>query len=655
MLRFVRPWRTPRTVWVDALCINQKNIQERNHQVPQIGQIYRNCLRVVVFLGSDLAASSVGGFAPRRKLTELETETSTLSKTQTDLKSLLERRYFSRIWIVQELVMAPQAVFRIEGRDYWVNQTVAEELVSQNSLRPWFQFVTRGTSPCETIVEAMKLTANSSATDIRDDIFGVLSLVDDTDERETLQPDYSLSPKHVFIGFFAYCLIYLGDWTVLVQARGLQPDLTLRDASPSWTPLWESSITKSRMHNPSNALYDRESFAMLSTQFESITRANQGYFLNLTGSRLIVQSEKMIELLRPAFVESGTAALSISVTHLCQLSHKPARLYTISGFSSFEVRSGDSAIQILSQHHLGEMLSPHTDHLFIFEEPKYQELLFLILRQINSSTFSLVACTPFVNFTSTKLMPNSLELGNLQRSVYDELKALRSHLSERRSDITQPPPEYPPKFGHSPGWKWYLKPYCFFVLFPQAQSGWNVLSACHTLMMDQRHGTTSRAFAAFLSTDPSTQRYDGATTVVTNDYWIASFDKVYEPHRLDDLGFLCSDVLSWEFSIGGSASWHRITAGPDLSVRLSYKIHRKLQIRTPLPGIREWLQSYAKGIMEVVSRLQKVLKIDLDEVFKLIRNGPNNEHHAIGFPVDFGGDILTDFDIDGSTQRIRIV
>lgn len=33
MLRFLRPWRGIRMVWVDALCINQRNIEERGAQV----------------------------------------------------------------------------------------------------------------------------------------------------------------------------------------------------------------------------------------------------------------------------------------------------------------------------------------------------------------------------------------------------------------------------------------------------------------------------------------------------------------------------------------------------------------------------------------------------------------------------------------------
>jgi hypothetical protein len=40
-----------RIYWIDALCIDQKNISERNHQVAQMGQIYASAKLVHVWLG----------------------------------------------------------------------------------------------------------------------------------------------------------------------------------------------------------------------------------------------------------------------------------------------------------------------------------------------------------------------------------------------------------------------------------------------------------------------------------------------------------------------------------------------------------------------------------------------------------------------------
>ncbi|PMD27086.1 hypothetical protein NA56DRAFT_684547 [Hyaloscypha hepaticicola] len=40
-----------RVLWVDAFCINQNNIHERNHQVEQMGEIYRQARQVLAWLG----------------------------------------------------------------------------------------------------------------------------------------------------------------------------------------------------------------------------------------------------------------------------------------------------------------------------------------------------------------------------------------------------------------------------------------------------------------------------------------------------------------------------------------------------------------------------------------------------------------------------
>jgi hypothetical protein len=40
------------TLWIDALCINQSNIEERNHQVQQMGNIFAGAVMVVAWLGN---------------------------------------------------------------------------------------------------------------------------------------------------------------------------------------------------------------------------------------------------------------------------------------------------------------------------------------------------------------------------------------------------------------------------------------------------------------------------------------------------------------------------------------------------------------------------------------------------------------------------
>lgn len=53
------------SLWIDALCINQANVDERKSQRQLMGQIYRSSRKVIVWLGnvkaeSDLAMEVLG-------------------------------------------------------------------------------------------------------------------------------------------------------------------------------------------------------------------------------------------------------------------------------------------------------------------------------------------------------------------------------------------------------------------------------------------------------------------------------------------------------------------------------------------------------------------------------------------------------------------
>jgi hypothetical protein len=102
----------PRILWIDALCINQADINERNHQVTQMGKIYRNASRVVVWLGESDSASStamkmlreVGLRKDFRRVYRFLFRHCSIN-TLNDIHSIFLREYWSRLWIVQEVSM----------------------------------------------------------------------------------------------------------------------------------------------------------------------------------------------------------------------------------------------------------------------------------------------------------------------------------------------------------------------------------------------------------------------------------------------------------------------------------------------------------------------------------------------------------------------
>ena len=55
ILRALRHPREERILWVDAVCIDQHNVQERSHQVSRMNDIYSHAEDVIVWLGEPLS------------------------------------------------------------------------------------------------------------------------------------------------------------------------------------------------------------------------------------------------------------------------------------------------------------------------------------------------------------------------------------------------------------------------------------------------------------------------------------------------------------------------------------------------------------------------------------------------------------------------
>ena len=72
-LRELSKGKVERLLWVDAICINQADINERNEQVRMMSSIYRQATRVVIWMGprfaggKGVAAEAIEGFAQRQR------------------------------------------------------------------------------------------------------------------------------------------------------------------------------------------------------------------------------------------------------------------------------------------------------------------------------------------------------------------------------------------------------------------------------------------------------------------------------------------------------------------------------------------------------------------------------------------------------------
>ena len=100
-LLHLRNFSLKRIIWVDAICINQENTEEKVQQIQLMAKIYGRANRVLVWLGeaaddSDQALEEIcaaGGKATN----------SLNNKTiQPALLALLQRKWFRRIWVREQ-------------------------------------------------------------------------------------------------------------------------------------------------------------------------------------------------------------------------------------------------------------------------------------------------------------------------------------------------------------------------------------------------------------------------------------------------------------------------------------------------------------------------------------------------------------------------
>lgn len=111
-------WDGAYRIWADAVCINQSDAIERNAQVLRMRDIYTVSIATVAWLGqpaerSDAAFGLVGILAAREKHeqynTVLDTQQRGYEYLWEALAQLLERDYWTRCWVLQELVLARYA------------------------------------------------------------------------------------------------------------------------------------------------------------------------------------------------------------------------------------------------------------------------------------------------------------------------------------------------------------------------------------------------------------------------------------------------------------------------------------------------------------------------------------------------------------------
>jgi hypothetical protein len=134
----LRGTQAPQILWIDALCINQEIVLERNHQVGLMKTIYSSAQRVLIWLGPPQNDSDLVIDALRTG----HLDSLNLLRFIDSLELLLRRSWFGRVWIAQELTLSSQSptvhvgfqtiswdAFSVAIRSVWTRLCAKEELL----------------------------------------------------------------------------------------------------------------------------------------------------------------------------------------------------------------------------------------------------------------------------------------------------------------------------------------------------------------------------------------------------------------------------------------------------------------------------------------------------------------------------------------------
>ena len=252
--------RHRRTLWIDAICLNQEDVPERNHQVKIMRRIYERATNTIIWLGrashfDELTLVELTLCDIPSRISEAEKiRMMTTTVSSPSFEAILSKSWFKRVWVQQEFAVSGSTKFMCghysftpvtlhhaitatweilrETSVQFHNKTmVADDFLS---LRNFYQ---RGESLCLS-QHLYNTFGRLEASDPRDHIFSLLGLLDDRDCDQVIV-DYDLPVEHSFSQAMQYMLNGKNShWAF--QLLSLVGSLSLseryRDCLPSWVP-----------------------------------------------------------------------------------------------------------------------------------------------------------------------------------------------------------------------------------------------------------------------------------------------------------------------------------------------------------------------------------------------------------------------------------
>ncbi|KAI0441026.1 heterokaryon incompatibility protein-domain-containing protein [Xylaria telfairii] len=279
----------PTYLWIDSLCINQGDHEEKADQVRRMGDIYREAELVLVWLGT---GSGMAGGAFDRFWRGLREDSSgnirlDAGDREVGVNFLRNADWFYRAWTFQEIALARSAlVFCGPFSAPW--ETIISQFSDDIDAIKYLKQMSSSKRP-KTLLELLKATANRNATDPRDMIYSILGLYSGSQE---LIPKYNVSVEHVFAeaavaianeeGFLTFHLSgirYLRSMWLWDPSSHQQMLHLNQEAAPrSWIPDWSRLKSEDVGNNTDREIF---SYPALHSSFQMNIR--------LSGSNLVAR------------------------------------------------------------------------------------------------------------------------------------------------------------------------------------------------------------------------------------------------------------------------------------------------------------------------------------------------------------------------------
>lgn len=270
-------------LWVDAVCINQRNKEEQSHQVSMMTQIYSQAKSVVIWLGPE-ADNSEHAISLLRDVSDIAHDPRAMNHLIasredqmrfTALVDLFERDYWDRLWVVQEVLNArsvtvycgntslPWRVYvdasdAFERHEDQLKQSFQPSIndkgiffVSQQQVQYSYVLAYKGPGSLEklrqwpdagpiSLLNVLRRCRLKLSSEPRDKVFGVLGILPQ-EFKYNFPPNYSASLREVYTNVVEFLLHATGSFDVICAAIHFPVQRSVTKL-PSWVPDWSHVV-----------------------------------------------------------------------------------------------------------------------------------------------------------------------------------------------------------------------------------------------------------------------------------------------------------------------------------------------------------------------------------------------------------------------------